>query len=67
MSNVPDEIACVIGGMLLGVLLSMLIFGTLNNMNVESYQSKAVELGAATWVVDPKTGKTTFTWKEKGK
>lgn len=27
-------------------------------------QSKAVELGAATWVVDPKTGETTFTWKE---
>lgn len=28
-------------------------------------RAKAVEVGAAEWVVDPKTGKTTFTWKEK--
>lgn len=27
-------------------------------------QAKAVSVGAAEWVVNPETGKTTFTWKE---
>ncbi len=27
-------------------------------------RAKAIELGAAEWKVDPKTGDSTFTWKE---
>lgn len=32
--------------------------------DVNTFKAKTVELGAAEWKVDSKTGKTTFTWKE---
>ena len=66
--NLPSEydgcgpIMCVIGALVLG-------FGmggcTMDLMTVVPLRAKAVELGAAEWVVDPKTGASTFTWKEK--
>ena len=31
---------------------------------IEELKKEAVERGAATWVVDAKTGDTQFTWKE---
>lgn len=37
----------------------------LNMTDDHIWQSQAVAHGAAEWVVDQKTGNTTFKWKEK--
>lgn len=38
--------------------------GALLSLSFEDYRAKAVERNAAEWILDTKTGKTTFTWKE---
>ncbi len=48
-------VACVLIGFCLGIWIE--------DCAVRSpMRAKAVELGAATWVLDPKTGKTEFAW-----
>lgn len=45
-------------------LIGFVSFGLLSSPAYEELMSKAIERNAAEWVLDPKTGKTTFTWKE---
>lgn len=47
------------------VVSAMLIVGTLNGMYIgrSIIRQEACEAGVAHYVVDPKTGKTTFEWK----
>lgn len=52
------------------VAVSSYIFGSIVvfsicQKEINSLKSKAIETGAAEWVVDQKFGTTTFTWKEK--
>jgi len=35
------------------------------NYQIRELKAKAVEVGAAEWIVDSASGYTTFTWKEK--
>lgn len=52
-------------GVFLGVTITFMIWAAAFSDFRDSYRSKVVELGAAEWVIDQKTGKTTFNWKEK--
>jgi len=51
-------------GAVVGAILGAMMGFAVSSSQVQSMQSKAVELHAAEWVVDAKTGKTTFTWRE---
>lgn len=52
-------------GFIIGAACSVIITYQITWNALDKYQAKAVELGAAHWVVDQKTGKTTFTWKDQ--
>ncbi len=49
-----------IASFLVGALIMLMPY----QLYVNSLKSKAIETGAAEWLVDQKTGTTTFTWKE---
>lgn len=53
-----------IPGALLGFLFGVLAFCVPWKLACDDLKSKAIERGAAEWLVDQKTGTTTFTWKE---
>ena len=59
-----EEVHTFIAGACVGIITSVLTCTIVYGIDRDELRSKSVELGAATWVVDPKTGKTTFTWKE---
>lgn len=47
-----------------GIIAGMLISAAISKSIVNVYREKAVTHGAAEWVVDQKTGNTSFRWKE---
>lgn len=61
-----DSVTTHVLAFMFGVFLTMLVI-TLTfpvPRMLKELRARAVELGAASWVVDPKTGETTFTWKD---
>lgn len=47
------------------LVIILLITTWLFSYRIGELKAKAVEVGAAEWIVDPTNGDTTFTWKEK--
>lgn len=64
MSDASDG-CLVIGAVFVAAFFGMLIGLRLGNDWTAAYmQRRAVEVGAAEWVVNPDNGETTFRWKE---
>lgn len=59
--SVITHTATFIFGVVLGIIFGL---GGLSGPAIKEMQAKAVELGAATWQVDQKTGETKFVWNE---
>lgn len=51
-------------GLVVGVIITVIASIEADSKTEAELKAKAVELKAATWVVDQKTGKTKFQWKE---
>lgn len=47
----------------MGIIAGMLISAGISKLAINGYREKAVSHGAAEWVVDQKTGNTSFRWK----
>ncbi len=66
----PQNFGC---GSAIGLSIVMFASGAGVGCAIEDHfvklqmQAKAVELGAAEWQLDQKTGETKFTWREKEK
>jgi len=52
-------------GAIIGFILGCFAIWIAWTVSDNTLKSKAIETGAAEWVVDQKFGTTTFTWKEK--
>lgn len=50
-------------GLILGVLATILFFHLIIDSIHDDWRLKAIDSGSAYYKVEPKTGKTTFTWK----
>lgn len=60
MSEALGYLFAVVAGLAIGfIAAAKMASGIINEQ-----QSKAVELGAAHWQIDQKTGDTTFKWKD---
>jgi len=51
-------------GIVIGIVIGFAVTSMFWFSETNFYKAKAVELQVAEWVLDAKTGKTTFTWKE---
>lgn len=64
MSQEPD-VGC--GGALflggVGLVLGFVLGSDVEDVNIDKMKHEAIEHGYAEWVVDQKTGKTTWRWK----
>jgi len=68
MVDLEDIFAGFVFGLLVGFLMTVLLFGLITNDIINGLREKAVESGIAEWkVVDSSDGKTEFTWIEKTK
>lgn len=55
-----------IAGTTVLILIILLSVGNIYQADMrDKFKAKAIELKAAEWVVDPRTGETTFQWKEQ--
>ncbi len=51
------------GGVLIGVAIAWVAFASFSSDLLNNLKAEAIKRNAAEWIVDPATGKTTFTWK----
>ena len=66
MIDLEGVFAGFVVGLLVGFLMTGLLFWLITNDTINGLREKAIAVGAAEYrVVDPNTGKTEFTWIEK--
>lgn len=53
------------GGIVVLIIFTVSIFCFIGPKTTKAYQQQAIDHNAASWVVDQKTGQTTFKWKDE--